>query len=100
MSQKQKPRTRRYILHFNNAPLHNTEEVEQTLQKHKFLRLEHRSNSLDLSPCDFFLFGYLHEKMKLLSYETIDELDNDITKTIEAVPKGILIDVFMPGDED
>jgi hypothetical protein len=66
------------------------EEVEQTPHKPGFLRLEHSPCSPDLSPCGFFLFGYLHDKMQLLSDETIDELEEVITKTIEEIPEGAL----------
>jgi hypothetical protein len=38
--------------------------------------------------------GEIPEKMKLLSSETIDELDETITNTIKGIPKRILIGLF------
>jgi hypothetical protein len=58
------------------------------------LRIERLPYSLDLSHCDFFLFGDILARMKLLSYETSDKLEHDITKTIEGIPKGTLTGVF------
>jgi hypothetical protein len=46
-----------------------------------------------ICPPVIFLFGYLHAKVKLLSYETMNELEEAITKTIEGIPKGTLIGV-------
>jgi hypothetical protein len=58
-SRGRKPSTSRYILHFDNAPVHNTEEIEQALQECKFLRLAHPLYSPDICPCNVFLFDYL-----------------------------------------
>jgi hypothetical protein len=60
--------------------LHNTKEVEQTLQECEFLRFGNIPYSSDLSPCDLFSL-VIFMTMKLLSYETIDELAEVITKT-------------------
>jgi hypothetical protein len=38
--------------------------------------------------------------MKWSSYETINQLEEAMSKTIEGIPKGPLIAPFMPGDED
>jgi hypothetical protein len=57
-----KPSTPRCILHFNNAPIHNAEEFERTLQEREFLRREYPPYSPDLSPCVHSLSGYLYEK--------------------------------------
>jgi hypothetical protein len=89
-----KPSTTRYILHFDNAPVHNTEEGEQILQEREFLGLKLPPYSPDLSSCGIFLCGYPYEKTKRLSYERIDELEEATTKTIEGIPKGTLIGVF------
>jgi hypothetical protein len=59
--------TPRCILHFDHAPIHNTEKVGDTVIDCDFLRLEHPPYSADSSPCNFYLFGYLREKMRLLS---------------------------------
>jgi hypothetical protein len=62
-----RPRTVRYMLHFDNALVHNAEKVQHELDECGFRRVEHPLYSPDLSPFDFFRFGYLHAKMKFLS---------------------------------
>jgi hypothetical protein len=68
------------------------EEVEQTLRECEFLRLEHPPYSRDLSLCDLF-FLVVFMKMKLLSYKTIGELEDAMTKANEGIPKETLIGI-------
>jgi hypothetical protein len=86
--------TIRHVLHFDNVPVHNAERVQRKLEGCSFRPLERQPYSLDLAPLDFFLFGYLHEKMQFLLYETVEELEQIITATIENVTKSQLIQVF------
>jgi hypothetical protein len=46
-------------VHFDNAPIHNTEMVREMLTQWNIARMDQPSCSPDLAPCDFFLFGYL-----------------------------------------
>jgi hypothetical protein len=84
----------RYMLHFDDAPVHNTEGIMQILQKCDLLRPEHSPYSPDLSPYEVSVFDCLHEKKRLLSFGTINEREQAITKTIERIPKGTLIVLF------
>jgi hypothetical protein len=72
----------RHVLHFDNAPVHNAERVQRKLEESSFRRLEHLPDSPDLAPCDFFLFGYLHERRQVLLYDTVEEPEQPITRTI------------------
>jgi hypothetical protein len=74
-----KARAIRYVLHFDNAPVHKADKVQYKPEECDFHRLEHLPYSPDLSPCDFVLFDHLHEKMQFLSYHTVDELEEIIT---------------------
>jgi hypothetical protein len=49
--------------------------MEETHKKYEFKGLGPPPYSLDLLPGDFYLFGYLRQKMKLLSYEALKELE-------------------------
>jgi hypothetical protein len=49
--------------------------MEQAHEECESKRLGSPPYSLDLLPCDFYLFGYLRQKMKLLSYEALKELE-------------------------
>jgi hypothetical protein len=75
------------FLHFDNAPFHNTRMVAQIIAECNFLRFNHIAYSLDLTLCDFFFFGYLHEKMARFVHEMIDELEEKIKVIIEAILK-------------
>jgi hypothetical protein len=85
----------RRTLHFDNEPVCNAEKGQLRLGESHFRRLEHPPYSRDLAPCDFFLFGYLHDKMQFLSYGTVDELRYTIVSTIQAIPNTTLIQVFQ-----
>jgi hypothetical protein len=49
------------MLHCDNAPVHNTEEIQEGLSKFGFIRMVHQPESPDLVPCDFFLFGAMKQ---------------------------------------
>ena len=50
--------------------------------------------SPDLSPCDFFLWGYLKSKVYLGKPRTIDELKEAIRREILTIPISMLEDVM------
>jgi histone-lysine N-methyltransferase SETMAR len=52
--QGKETRERRVMLHFDNAPVHNTEKVQENLASFGFRRMAHPPYSQDLAPCDFF----------------------------------------------
>jgi hypothetical protein len=53
--QGRKSRERRVMVHFDNAPIHNTEEVQGYCANVEFRRMKHALYRPDLAPCDFFL---------------------------------------------
>jgi hypothetical protein len=50
-----------WVLHHDNAPIHTSVLTHQFLAKYKMAVIPHPPHSLDIAPCDFFLFP----KMKL-----------------------------------
>jgi hypothetical protein len=64
-----------YRLHFAHLPVHNTKKVKQTFNECKCRRLGRSPYALYFSPCDFYLFDSLHAKKKLLSYGTVEWLE-------------------------
>ncbi len=50
--------------------------------------------SPDLAPNDFFLWGYIKEKVYVNHPRTLAELEANITKVIEEVPQTVLKRVF------
>jgi hypothetical protein len=64
-------RERRVMLHFDNAPVHNTEGVQENLASFGCRRMEHLPYNQDLAPCDFFLFGAMKEAIAGQHFATL-----------------------------
>ena len=47
----------------------------------------------DLSPMDFFLWGYLKNKIYRIPLQNLDELKESIRKCINEIPKTVLVKV-------
>jgi histone-lysine N-methyltransferase SETMAR len=81
-------------LHFDNAPIHNTKRAMDCLKDWKMVRIEHPPYSPDLAPCDFFLFGYLKEKLKGMTFESERELVFEIERILKKIPAPMWKSVF------
>jgi len=55
--------------------------------------------SPDLSPCDFFLWGYLKSKVYVQKPRTVDDLKVSIREEIATVPQKMLINVMQNFEE-
>lgn len=79
--------TGRKIVKLNliNCRVHNSKKSNLWYQQNRIIRLLHPSYNLDLAPSDFFLFGYMNEKLSGRSF------DNPITDIINSIPKEIII---------
>jgi transposase len=69
-----KSHERRVMVHFDNAPIHNSEEVQEHLTNLGFKRMEDPTYSPDLAPYDFYLFGAVKENFSTQRFESVDEL--------------------------
>jgi histone-lysine N-methyltransferase SETMAR len=65
---------RKVMLHFDNGPIHNAEGVQKHLRGLGFKRLEHPPCSLDLAPCNFFLFGAMKGNFWGQRFDSLDRL--------------------------
>jgi histone-lysine N-methyltransferase SETMAR len=65
---------RKVILHSDNAPVHNSDRVEESLAIFGFRRMDHPPYRPDLAPCDFFLFGARKQASAGHHFDTIDDL--------------------------
>jgi hypothetical protein len=54
---------RKIMLHFDNAPVHNTEEVQESLGNFGFRRIEHPSYRPDFASCNFLLFSAMKKRL-------------------------------------
>jgi histone-lysine N-methyltransferase SETMAR len=91
---RRQPHARQATLHFDNAPIHNTKLVSGSLDLLGFKRLDHPPYSPDLAPCDFFLFGYVKERLNGCSFESADELFQAVEEVIRGIPPEMLAAVF------
>jgi hypothetical protein len=55
-------RQRKCIVHFDNAPIHNSKVVTDKSVEQHLKKIPYLVQSPDLSPYNFFLFDYLEEK--------------------------------------
>ena len=69
--------------HQDNAPVHNSILVTDYLTKMGIETVPHLPYSPDLTPCDFWLFPKLKEKLRGCRYETIEEMKEAVTKVID-----------------
>lgn len=87
----------------DGATPHRTHRVFECLEEHFGGRviglgypnwngegLEWPPNSPDLNPCDFFLWGYLKDRVYRCNPLTIEELEESIVREIQNIPRLIL----------
>jgi histone-lysine N-methyltransferase SETMAR len=92
--QGRQPHERRVMLHFDNALIHCTGTVRDRMAAAELERIEHPPYSSDLTPCDFFLFGYVKGKLVGKQYETPEDLVSDVRNIIEGIRPDVLKSVF------
>ena len=69
----------------DNAPVHNSILVTDYLTKMGIKTVSQPPYSPDLASCDFWLFPKLKEKLRGCSYETIEEMQEAVTKVIDTL---------------
>ena len=87
-----------YYFQQDGAPAHRAKVVQDWL-KDKFGDKFLKSNlwpprSPHLNPCDFFLWGYLKDRVYRKKFETIEELKEEIKNEIKKITKITLNSVF------
>jgi transposase len=85
---------RKLIVHADNARPHTAKKVEEVLESTGLRNASHPPYSPDLAPSDFFLFGYLKEKMKGESFTSNDELLERVIQILNDIPPETLTKVF------
>jgi AraC-like DNA-binding protein len=90
-----KSHERRVMVHFGNAPIHNTGGVQEQLTNLGFTRMEHPPDSPDLAPCDFYLFGAMKENFSGQRFERVDELFFAVEAFLGGLSAHFLRTVFL-----
>lgn len=65
---------RKVTLHFDNARPHTARKVTQYMGVRHMKRAPHPPFSPDIAASDFYLFGYLKDRLAGLKFESPDEL--------------------------
>jgi hypothetical protein len=84
-----------FMVHLDNPSPHNSRRSQECLGANRATRLQHPAYSPDLAPSDFFLFGYLKEKLTSFDCGSRDDLKSAITSIFSEIDKETLIAVFL-----
>ena len=71
-----------WLLHHDNAPVHNALSICEFLAKNNIAVLEQPPYSPDLAPCDFFLFSKFKGVMKGTRFPEIQAIKRAVTKEL------------------
>ena len=82
------------LLHLDNCRVHNSQYTQSVMDQTIFKRAPHPPYSPDIAPSDFFLFGYIKEKLKGHLHNNKEELYDDILTIIEGISLETKIAVF------
>ena len=83
-----------FILHQDNAPVHASRFVKQTMSDLKIEPLQHPPYSPDLAICDFFLFPTVKDNLRGRKLESREELGTAIMEALRTVTSDSLQHVF------
>lgn len=83
-----------YFLHLDNSHVHNSKDSQEKIANIGFLRAPHPSYSPDVAPSDFYLFGYVKNRLEGQEFRSPDELLDAVIEIIEQIPKETIIRVF------
>jgi hypothetical protein len=83
------------MIHFDLASPHILKQSRECLGSYQATGLQHPAYSLDHAPSDFFLFGYLKEKLIDFDCTSREDLKNAITSIFTEIDKETLVAVFL-----
>ena len=78
--------TKSWLLHHDNAPVHNALSIQQFLAENNIAVLEQPPYLPDLAPCDFFLFPKLKGVIKGTRFQDSKAITTVVTKELRAIP--------------
>jgi hypothetical protein len=80
-----------FLLHMDNSACHNSQKTTGRPTSTGIRRAPCPLNSPDLSPCNFWLFGFLRESMKGVGLTTED----DIVEIITTIWRGVIVETLQ-----
>jgi transposase len=82
-------------VHADNAGSHTEKKVTEFLAGNDMKRAFQPPDSPDLAPCDFYLFGYIKDRLADASFEELDQLLQAIDAIFQSIDKATLERVFQ-----
>jgi hypothetical protein len=79
----------------DNSIGHNGRKMTEIISDPKLQRLPYPAYSPDMSPCDFWIFRMLKEKMKDRAFQTVEEILEAVILIWNAVSFELLLSVFL-----
>jgi hypothetical protein len=80
-----------HVLRLDNTRVHL---ADHEIQANNLTRPSHPAYSPDLTPADFWLFGYLNVVLKGSSFETAEELQERVTDILKSISTSTFRAVF------
>jgi transposase len=77
--------------HDDNAPCHTAVSINKFLAQKNIPLVPQPPYSPDLSPCDFFLFPRLKNRLRVRHFGTMDNIEKSVTDEL----KGIRAEAFQ-----
>jgi hypothetical protein len=95
LSTEQGVHEKRIMLHFNNAPIHNTEGVQESIINFESRRMEYPPYSPDLAPCNFFLFSAMKQAFAGQYYDIVGGPCMEVEAFLGGISADFLYTVFQ-----
>jgi len=83
------------MLHHDSAPARASLLIREFLTKHETTVVPQPPYSPDLAPADFFLFPQLKSLLKGRRFQTIEEIEENWTRDLRAIPQNKFQDAFQ-----
>ena len=74
-------------LHLDNCRVHNSKKSNEWYNKNGVVRVPHPPYSPDIAPSDFFLFGFIKDKLRGKKFTSPDDLLEAITEILGQISK-------------
>jgi histone-lysine N-methyltransferase SETMAR len=85
---------RKFVVHADNAGAHTAPKCRTFCETNGLRLAPHPPYSPDLAPSDFFLCGYVKERLKVMIFQSYEELLNAIGEMVTNIESETLTAVF------
>jgi hypothetical protein len=82
------------VIHMDNSPIHKSKVASQKIPSMRVKLVPHPPYSQDLTPPDFFLFGYIKQKIIGQEFASPDDLFEAIREEFDGLSPSVLESVF------